>query len=340
MNNNVLIVNKENIKDKIYTIRGQKVMLDFKLAYLYGYETKNFNRQVKNNIEKFDSEFMFQLTKEEVSELSRCKNFTTMQVKGIKGGRVYLPYAFTEQGIYMLMTVLKGELATKQSKALIKIFKEMKDYIIETNQLVNYNNFLKLSIQTTENTKEIAEIKNTMVTKKEMEKITKDMATKKDLMELANRLTDISYNRELLILNGEQVEANIAYNKIYSLAKKKIYIIDDYISLKTLVLLKDISKNIKVMIFSDNVNNGLHKIEYEDFIKEYNLNITFRKTNKKYHDRYIIIDYNLETEHIFYSGSSSKDSGKKITSILETRDKTLFKNIIDDILQNEELILK
>ena len=339
MENNVLVINKENIKDKIYTIRGQKVMLDSDLALIYGYTTKNFNRQVKNNKEKFDDDFMFQLTEGEIKNL-RCKNFTSSSELSNYGGRRYLPYAFTEQGIYMLMTVLKGELATKQSKALIKIFKEMKDYIIETNQLVNYNNFFKLSIQTTENTKEIAEIKNTMVIKKEMEKITKDMATKKDLLDMMNKLTDISYDKEILILNGEQVEANLAYNKIYSLAKKKIYIIDDYISLKTLVLLKDISKNIKVIIFSDNVNNGLHKIEYEDFVKEYNLNITFRKTNNKYHDRYIIIDYNLENEHIFYSGSSSKDSGKKITSILETRDKTIFKNIINDILQNEELILK
>ena len=339
MENNVLVINKENIKDKIYTIRGQKVMLDSDLALIYGYTTKNFNRQVKNNKEKFDDDFMFQLTEGEIKNL-RCRNFTSSSELSNYGGRRYLPYAFTEQGIYMLMTVLKGELATKQSKALIKIFKEMKDYIIETNQLVNYNNFFKLSIQTTENTKEIAEIKNTMVIKKEMEKITKDMATKKDLLDMMNKLTDISYDKEILILNGEQVEANLAYNKIYSLAKKKIYIIDDYISLKTLVLLKDISKNIKVIIFSDNVNNGLHKIEYEDFVKEYNLNITFRKTNNKYHDRYIIIDYNLENEHIFYSGSSSKDSGKKITSILETRDKTIFKNIINDILQNEELILK
>ena len=81
------------------------------LAEIYGYETKIFNRQVKNNIEKFDDDFMFQLTNEEYLNL-RCKNFTTMQHKGIKGGRVYNSYVFTEQGIYILMTVLRGELAT------------------------------------------------------------------------------------------------------------------------------------------------------------------------------------------------------------------------------------
>lgn len=90
------------------------------LAEIYGYETKIFNRQVKNNIEKFDDDFMFQLTNEEYLNL-RCKNFTTMQHKEIKGGRVYNSYVFTEQGIYMLMTVLRGELDTKQSKTLKRL---------------------------------------------------------------------------------------------------------------------------------------------------------------------------------------------------------------------------
>lgn len=92
-------------------------MLDSDLAAIYGYETKNFNRQVKNNYEKFeDEDFMFQLTKDETEDLSRCKNFT-LNVKTKRGSNIkYLPYVFTEQGIYMLMTVLKGTLATQQSK--------------------------------------------------------------------------------------------------------------------------------------------------------------------------------------------------------------------------------
>ena len=67
-----------NIENKILIIRGQQVMLDRDLAEIYGYETKNFNRQVKNNIDKFDEDFMFQLTKEEVEELSRCNFFTSI----------------------------------------------------------------------------------------------------------------------------------------------------------------------------------------------------------------------------------------------------------------------
>ena len=70
-------LNEELITSKIYIIRGQKVMLDFELAEIYGYETKNFNRQVKNNNDKFDEDFMFQLSKEEYKEILRCKNFTS-----------------------------------------------------------------------------------------------------------------------------------------------------------------------------------------------------------------------------------------------------------------------
>ena len=320
MTDEIVIMNEESIKDKIYIVRGMQVMIDSDLAQIYGYETKNFNRQVKNNIEKFDDDFMFQLTDEEVLYLSRCKKFTTMQFKGIKGGRVYNPYVFTEQGIYMLMTVLKGELAIKQSKALIRIFKKMKDYIIEKNNYLSYDKIIDIAIQTEKNTYDIKEIKT------ELKGIHKLLGT--------------TYDKEILILNGKQVEANLAYKKIYNLAKSSIYIIDDYINLKTLVLFKDIAKNIEVAIFSDNVGKKLHNLEYADFIKEYpHINITFKKTSNMIHDRYVIIDYGKINEKIFHCGSSSKDSGNKITTIIEIKDRKVYHKIIDDLVNNEELIL-
>ncbi len=94
-------------------------MLDFELAEIYGYTTTRFNEQVKNNSEKFDDDFMFQLTKSEFENLISKKSTSSWG----GGGRRKLPYAFTEQGIYMLMTVLRGELAVKQSKDLIRMFK-------------------------------------------------------------------------------------------------------------------------------------------------------------------------------------------------------------------------
>ena len=160
-NNELIIINEENIKGLIYEIRGQKVMLDFDLARIYGYETRTFNQQIKNNIDKFPEDFMFQISKDESEEIMISKklmSFKTVNTSGTKGGRTHLPYAFTEQGIYMLMTVLKGEIATKQSLALIRLFKLMKDYIVETNNLVTVNEVLKLSKQVDQNTRKITMI--------------------------------------------------------------------------------------------------------------------------------------------------------------------------------------
>lgn len=147
MNNDVVIIDKEKIQDKIYIIRGQKVMLDRDLALIYGYETRYFNRQVKNNIEKFDNDFMFQLTKNEFDGL-KCKNFTSNW-----GGVRKLPFAFTEQGIYMLMTVLKGEMvyhcgaSSKDSGKRINTITEIKDikqyYELIDNILNNQELILK-----------------------------------------------------------------------------------------------------------------------------------------------------------------------------------------------------
>ncbi len=81
----IAIVDERTIRDKIYIVRGVKVMLDFELAEIYGYETKNFNRQVRNNAVKFEGEdFMFRLTRDELKELSRCKKFTTIQTTGVR----------------------------------------------------------------------------------------------------------------------------------------------------------------------------------------------------------------------------------------------------------------
>ena len=120
----VAIIDEEFLRGKIHVVRGQKVMLDFELAEIYGYTTKNFNRQVKNNIAKFEGEdFMFRLTRDELDNLVRCNNCTSREetmFAGQGGGTRYLPYVFTEQGVYMLTTVLRGELAAKQSRALVR----------------------------------------------------------------------------------------------------------------------------------------------------------------------------------------------------------------------------
>ena len=153
----VAIADEQSLREKIYNIRGQQVVLSFDLADIYGYEHKRFMEQVRNNKEKFDDDFMFQLSKEEYDNLKTI--FSTSSW----GGRRKLPYAFTEQGIYMLMTVLRGDLAVRQSKALIRLFKHMKDYINENPALIVNQQLLSISAQTAENTMAIRRIEESMV---------------------------------------------------------------------------------------------------------------------------------------------------------------------------------
>ena len=339
----IMLVNQESLAEKIYIIRGQKVMLDFELAEIYGYETKRFNEQVKNNIEKFDDDFRFQLTKEEWENL-RSKISTSKSETG-SGGRRYLPYVFSEAGIYMLMTVLKGELAVKQSKALIRTFKQMKDYIVENQGLIGQREFLQLSMQITSNVVEMQDLRRDLRDVEDKVAGLVDnlgnVVHKSELSELILDLSNPQLKYGFLLLNGEPIEANLAYKDIYSIAKKSIYIVDNYIGVKTLVLLKDIPSSVEITIFSDNVGKGLHTLEYQDFCKEYPFRkITFQKSSGEFHDRYIIIDWNTEHQRIYHCGASSKDAGQRITSITEVVDQMIYTDLINNLLKNPVLQLK
>ena len=336
VDSNIVIVNEDTIRSKIYTVREKEVMLDFELAEIYGYETKAFNQQVKRNIEKFEDDFMFQLTEEEYESL-RSQNVTSSW-----GGRRYMPFAFTEQGIYMLMTVLKGELAVKQSKALIRTFKNMKDYIIENQDLIGRREFLQLSMQTTDNVRSLMDLKQSL--NKIDEKVANvidglsDVVTHSELSTIMLDFGNPQVKRAYLILNGQPIEADIAYQNIYGSAKHSLYIIDNYIGIKTLVNLKGISKSVEITIFSDNIGRKLHKTEVEDFKNEYpHVKIKFKKTGGVFHDRYIVIDYNTSQEKIYHCGASSKDAGNKVTSITEVPENQIYHSLIDQIYSNKEL---
>ena len=181
----VIEVTEEYLKEKLYEIRGKRVLLDADLAEIYGYDTKGFNRQVKNNIEKFDEDFMFELTDEELEDL-RYKNCTA----NISSKSRYNPHVFTEQGLYMLMTVLKGPLAVKQSKALIRNFKRMKDYILENCDLIGQRELLQLSMETANNRIEISKINSDMISlEKQISDVAeglKDVVTKSELADMMN----------------------------------------------------------------------------------------------------------------------------------------------------------
>lgn len=296
--NSLVALTEEYLMSKIYVIRGAQVMLDVDLAVIYGYTTKRFNEQVKNNIERFDKEERFQLTDAEFKILRSKKSTSSW------GGTRYCPYAFTEEGVYMLMMVLKGELAVSQSRKLIKLFKRMKDYVIQLQNVLPSSDMRTLAIQTQRNTEDIRQIQHQV----------------NDLTIVVKDFTDPNIKKDYLFYNGQTVEADLAYAEIYSYAKKTIHVIDNYISLKTLVLLKSVSAGVRVVVFSDNVNHGLHPTELADFKREYpNVDITLKPSGGIYHDRYIFIDHGTPNEMIFHCGGSSKDGGRRITSISRSR---------------------
>ena len=358
------LIDENMLKSRIYTIRGLKVMLDADLAEIYGYSTKAFNQQVKNNIEKFDEDFRFQLSNSEIEELSRSKNLTLELQNSLKlanfepkdnlrskkltssdgskfelqdilrcknctsswGGVRYAPYAFTEQGIYMLMTVLKGERATAQSKALIRLFKQMKDYIVAENQsLLGSDGIAQIASHTVQNAKDIAEIRDGLAETREDVSVMKS-----DLQKVMENFIDPSTFKHFLILNGRKLEADVAYMQIYGLAKKSITIVDDYIGVKTLDLLREIAKGVAVTIYSDECGfETLTDRMQKDFLKARpDISLNVYETNGKFHDRYIFLDYGLKSEKLFHCGASSKDAGNKITTIMQIEYTEAYHNII------------
>lgn len=303
-------------------------MLDSDLAMLYGYEVKNLNRQVKNNIERFPNDFMFQLTKDELNYL-RCKKCTA----NINPKSRSLPYAFTEQGIYMLATVLKGEIAEQQSIFIMRAFREMRHYIQQNQQFVTKNELQQLTDTVSEDIRKLKERQDRTdveiaSVKKSITKISKNFITEADL-------------KNYVIYKGQKFEADNAYIDIYQHAKRRIYVIDDYVNIKTLHLLSHKHPGVEVVLFTENgFGNGrefLTATEVKDFNQEYP---TLRiKPNPDCHDRFIVLDYGTKREKVFHCGASSKDAGKKVCAINVIENTKLIHTVINTLLNNPDLTL-
>lgn len=321
--NKLIIVDESTLKDKIYTIRGQQVMLDFDLAEIYGYETRYLNLQVKHNINRFPDDFMFQLTQDEFDNLM-LKNSTSSH-----GGRRKPPYAFTEQGVYQLATVLKGELAERQSVAIMRVFRAMREYISQNRQLLPNQELFQLSARQAALEGQVRAIKDNMVSKADLS----------DFMKLFDQGLS---NEEILILDGKPFKADEAYQKIYRSAKSKIIVIDDYIGTKTLHHLAHSKKTVKITIISDNTARPrLRLTEYNDFVTENpGRSITFLQSMHRAHDRYIVLDEGTKDMKVYHCGASSKDAGKRITTITRIIDIDDYKVTIKALLGNAALILK
>lgn len=280
MENEISILEENSIRSKIHVIRGQQVMLDFDLAEIYGYSTKAFNQQVKNNIERFDEDFRFQLTKNEVDEFLRSKFLTLEQGKYSK----YLPYAFTEQGIYMLMTVLKGELAVTQSKMLIRTFKEMKHFIQNNSHV-------------------FAELDN--IRKHLLESDLHHKETDKKIKELFSLMDKYNVKETQGVFFQEQIfDAYAKFESFLAAAQKEIVLIDNYVDLSILRRLAKKKKGVNVIIYTDS-KTKITAQDVQSFNAQYPT-LTLNHTVKA-HDRFLIID-NVTIYHI---GASLKDLGKK-----------------------------
>ena len=202
----------EDIRDRVYIIRGQQVMLDRDLADIYGYEVRALNQQVKRNIERFPEDFMFQLTKAEVPEEFLKSKISTLNEQGNKRGMHMkkLPFAFTEQGIYMLATVLRGELAEQQSIFIMRAFREMRHYIKQNQQFVTQSEMRLVTAKVSDMSEKMADMSDRQQkTEKKVEDIQKRIDTLNE-----NFVSDKDF-KNFVIYKGQKFEADVAYIDIY-----------------------------------------------------------------------------------------------------------------------------
>jgi len=323
MDNTTGVLTVEYIRNCVYTIRGQQVMLDSDLADIYGYELKAMNQQVKRNIERFPEDFMFQLTKEEFENLK--SQFVTSSWGGIRK----MPYVFTEQGIYMLATVLKGELATQQSIFIMRAFKEMRHYIRQNQQFVTQSEMSMVTAKVSELSVQMAgAIDHQKKTDKAIEDIQKSIDTLNE-----NFVSDKDF-KNFIIYKGQKFEADVAYIDIYQQAVRSIYVVDDYMNTKSLQLLSQKNPGVEVILFTENGHGKrgfLTTSVVNDFIKQYPpLRI---KPNPDCHDRLIVLDYGLPTEQAFHCGASSKDAGRKLCAVNKVESVQMLRPVIDALLK-------
>ena len=323
MAENTELMTVDNICNRVYIIRGQQVMLDYDLAEIYGYEVKRLNAQVKNNISRFPEDFMFQLTKTEMENLR--SNFSTANISSKSRA---LPHAFTEQGIYMLATVLRGELAEQQSIFIIRAFREMRHYIKQNQQFVTQSEMRLVSARVSEISVQMANITDRqMKTEQDVQKIQRSIDTLSE-----NFVSDKDF-KNFVIYKGQKFEADAAYIDIYQQAKKSIYVVDDYVNTKTLQLLSQKQAGVEVVLFTENGHGKrgfLTTAVVNDFIQEYP---PFRiKPNADCQDRLIVLDYGLPSEQAYHCGASSKDAGKKLCAINVIADTSMIHPVIDKLL--------
>ena len=281
----------KDIESKIYNIRGVEVMLDSDLAKQYqcANGTKSINLAVKRNIERFPSDFYFQLNEEEFNKI--CGFNLKLQNNKIRS----LPYVFTEQGVAMLATIIRTDVAAKVSIDIMRAFVRMRHYIKYNEQLLP-RKYLLLEEKVDNNSKKIDVL---------FDKFNPKVITKNSIF-----------------FQNDIYDAYSVLMEIFKLSEGEIIIIDNYAGKELFDILRIIHK--KIIIISSHIDETLKK----KYLKQYN-NVLFIK-NDSYHDRFIILDRKI----VFHSGASFKDLGKKCFAINEIENKKEKEKLINDVLTN------
>ncbi len=273
---------------------------------------------------------MFQLKKEEVPKEFSKSQIVTLNEKGDKRGTNIkkMPYAFTEQGIYMLATVLKGQLAEQQSIFIMRAFREMRHYIKQNQQFVTPSELRLVTAKVSEISVQVAGVvdwKNKSEDRfdniqRSIDALSENFVLEKDF-------------KNFVIYKGQKFEADAAYIDIYQQAKKSIYVVDNYVNTKTLQLLSQKQEGVEIVLFTENGHGKkgfLSTAVVNDFLQQYP---PFRiKPNADCHDRLIVLDYGEPTEQAYHCGASSKDAGKKLCAINIILETSMIHPVIDKLL--------
>ena len=289
MNN---IIKKENIENLIYEVRGKQVMLDSDLAWLYQCSNgaKTVNQAVKRHIKRFPERFMFQLTENEFNFLRSQIGTSKIETRG---GRTYLPYVFTEQGVAMLSSVLRTPVAKEVSVRIMDAFVAMKKYI--SNNLLEQKYY------------------NDMIIRHDSEI--------KLLQESFSKFEEKKINNETYY-KGQIYDAYSKILEIFKTAKKELIIIDRYADTKVLDMIKKLK--VKVIIITKR-NSLLTNQDIERYTSQYNnLKVVY---SDDYHDRYFIID----KKDVYHSGTSINHAGSRTFSINKWEDKQVCNSFINNI---------
>ena len=294
-----------DIKNLIYEVRGKQVMLDSDLAILYGCKngTKEINQAVKNNPLKFPNRYCFKLDDVEYNNL-RSKILTT----NINMSRSN-PTVFTEQGIYMLATILKTKVATE---ATIKIM----DTFVYMRKFINENKGIFRRMINVENKTDY--IESTL--KEHDNKI-------EELFDRFDRKEDL---KSKLFFNGEIYDAYSLLVDIISKANKEIIVIDSYVDKVTIDILSKKKLNVMVLLITDENKSKLTETAINKFNNEYPT-LKVKYTNI-FHDRFIIIDNN----DLYHIGASLKDLGKKVFGISKIEDKEYLEYLKGKVFSKEK----